>query len=160
MFKKLKEEIISAIPAVVYFCIAFNLIFFLTGLALPPDSIRYFSHLSVTINSLILGKIIILVGMTPFMNAFPDKPLIYNITWKFFIYTLAVLLFWFIDASSHLYYIYRNSSIVRQALASEFFSPLFLSSLLWIMLVFLGFIIAEEFTCAIGKDKVMRMLFG
>ena len=28
----------------------------------------------------------------PFINKFPDKPLIYNIVWKTFIYQLAVLL--------------------------------------------------------------------
>jgi len=36
----------------------------------------------VAVAALILGKALLLADMLPVINRFPDKPLIYNVTWK------------------------------------------------------------------------------
>lgn len=159
-FTKLKQELMSIIPAVIYFAIAFNLIFFTTGLALQPGETRYFSYLTVTLGALIVGKVLLIVNYFSFVNAFPNKPLIYNITWKFFIYTSAVILAWFIEEFIKLAYRYDNIPDAFARLHADLELPSFWSSILWLALVFLIFVVFHEFACAIGRRKVMELLFG
>lgn len=94
----MKEEAILIIPAVIYFCIAFNLIYFTSGLMLKPDDFRYFNYLEVTIGALLVGKILIVARALPFLDLFPNRPLVYNIIWKFFIYICCVLIVWVADS--------------------------------------------------------------
>jgi hypothetical protein len=156
----IKQEIIGVIPAVIYFCIVFNLIFFTTGLALRHDETRDFSYLTVNLGALIVGKVLILANQFPFIDAFPNKPLIYNIVWKFCIYNICVVLFWAIEECIHLSYKYDNFLAACDKLRSDILSPLFWSTQLWLYMVFLVFILFHEFACAIGKNKVKKMLLG
>jgi len=160
MLQSIKEEIITIIPTLIYFCIAFNLIYFTNGIALPSGTVRNFNYLTVTLFSLVVGKVLIVVNYFSFINAFPNKPLIYNITWQFCIYTFCVVLAWSIEELIELSIRYDNIHDAYQQLKDDFISPLFWSTIVWLILVFLIYIIFNEFVRAIGKEKVLRMVFG
>src|SRR5258708_6797649 len=125
LFTNLKQEVIDIIPAVIYFCITFNLIFFITGLALKPGEVRYFSYSTVTLGALIVGKVMLIVNHFSFINAFPTKPLIYNIIWKFIIYIICIVLAWIIEELFHLIFEYDNVLTACKRLQSDFLSPEF-----------------------------------
>jgi hypothetical protein len=156
----LKEETLSILPAVLYFCIIFNIIYIVSGLALEPGTKRYFSHLSVTIFALVIGKVILLANLLPFINAFPHKPLIYNIVWKFIIYDSLVVILWAADSVVRLSIKNKDITIALQHVKHELSSPLFLATLIWLLLFFLIFILFSELIRAVGKEKVTRMMFG
>ncbi len=158
ILKFIKEEILLVIPAIIYFCIAFNLIFFTIGLSLRPGSPRYLSYLSVTIMALAAGKIILIVDALPFINAFPKKPLIYNISWKFFIFATVIFLVSVADNLIELRMKHGSFALAFQYVSHELSSPLFWSGQIWLFLTFLIYIIFSEFNRAVGRGKIIRML--
>src|SRR5687768_1118212 len=93
--QRLKLEIIHAIPAIIFFLISFNLINLTERLMIRTEEIDgiFLSYWSATIAALLVGKIIILVNSFSFINLFPDKPLVYNISWKFLVYGVLTFLF-------------------------------------------------------------------
>ena len=55
---------------------------FVRVLMLKGTGISPLGSVSVAVAALILGKAVLLADMLPVINRFPDKPLIYNVTWK------------------------------------------------------------------------------
>ncbi|MBA3660584.1 MAG: hypothetical protein H0W64_02555 [Gammaproteobacteria bacterium] len=157
--KWIKNEAIKVLPAIIYFCIAFNLVHFSVGLLLASYDIRYFSYLEMTIAALVVGKIIVIVEKFPFIDAFPDKPLIYNIFWKTFIYVSAVLIFRIVDNSIRLLLDHRANEIGK-ILLIKLSSPVFWSTQIGVSIFFVFYIIFTEISNAIGNKKMWRLLFG
>ncbi|MES2217225.1 MAG: hypothetical protein V4501_02315 [Pseudomonadota bacterium] len=157
----MKKEIWSIIPAVIYFAICFNLIFFTGSLIFRNHDIpNPYTYWTVDLGALIVGKVIIIVNTFPFLNAFPNKPLIYNIIWKFFIYGIAVFLFRigdnFVRASLH----YHSWSLGWLHLETSLQSSKFWAIELWLFLLFFLFIFYNELVDKIGRDTVRKMIFG
>lgn len=159
-FNLLKQEVMAVIPSVIFFCIVFNLITFTTDLILRADKQTYITYLSATIAGLVAGKVLIIANSLPFINLFPHKPLIYNISWKFFIYMLIIFILRlgekFLRASI------TQKSLVMGGLAVKFelMNSIFWSTEMWLALSFLLYIVCVEFMNALGVEKVKRMLFG
>lgn len=158
--KRIKEEVISIIPAVIYFAIVFNIIYFAYGLTLKPGAIRYFNHWTITLGALIVGKVMLIANNFPWINAFPNKPLIYNIVWKFFIYGSFVILFWTSENFVEHWYQTDSAVIAYDKLEFAVKNGLFWSNLILLLMVFLYFIVFSELVAAIGKDKVKKMMWG
>ena len=88
----LKEEIIEVIPPAIFFFITFHIIAITRALMLEHYDIKVTTAASATIAALVVAKVVLIADMLPFINRFPEKPLIYNTVWKTFIYVLAALL--------------------------------------------------------------------
>jgi len=155
-----KEEMYKIIPAITYFIIAFNLIHFTENLSKGAENISYYGYGAVTLAALIVGKVMIIVNALPILNAFPDKPLIYNILWKLWVYYFFVLVFWFIDDLIHLYTTYGSIGFIGDRLAFELTSPLFWSIQLWLIVVFGIFVMFTEIAHTMGPGKMYKLLFG
>jgi uncharacterized membrane protein len=161
LWSLIKKEALSVLPAVIYFAISFNLILFSDSLLLRTHDIPIpFSYCSVTLGALIAGKVIIIVNTFPFLNKFPDKPLVYNIVWKFFIYAVFIFLLRvaenFIHASLHFHSWTKGWLHVELTLQTA----RFWSIELWLFLLFFLFIFYNELVDNMGRDKVRKMLFG
>ena len=92
IMRYVKDEIIHLLPAIIYFAVSFNLFHFAQGLLMRPGDIRYTSYLGATLGAILAGKVIFIAESMPFINLFPDKPIFYNISWKFLVYSIFVLL--------------------------------------------------------------------
>lgn len=157
---KLKQEIINAIPAIIYFCIAFNLINFTEGLYYTAGYLNSYSYLAVTMGALVAGKVLIIVNTFPFINAFPNKPLIYNIAWKSLIYSVAVLLVRVLEDYIHIAWQYDNVRSAYQLVKTKLTLAPFWGTQMWLTLIFFVFVVFSEFTRVIGKDKIKLILLG
>jgi hypothetical protein len=160
ILKWLKEEIISVIPAIVFFAIAFNLIVLTERLMLRNHLPGYLSYGLATLTALIVGKILIIINAFPFVNAFANKPLIYNILWKFFIYGSAVLLFRLIDNFIRMVFHHDSTPFISHHLSHMIESPIFWAIQVWLLMVFIVYIVSTEFTRVLGKNKIEKILFG
>src|SRR6266704_6448336 len=88
LFTKLKEELFRLLPPTIFFFVALHIVAFVRVLMLKGTGISPLGSVSIAVAALILGKAVLLADMLPVINRFPDKPLIYNVTWKTIVYLL------------------------------------------------------------------------
>ncbi|MGE5777797.1 MAG: hypothetical protein ACM30D_00625, partial [Hyphomicrobiales bacterium] len=86
---KIKHEILSIIPPTLFFFVAIGLLMLTKRLMLQQYGIPFSDFAAVVIGALIVGKVVLIADALPFINRYPDKPLIYNVAWKTIIYVLA-----------------------------------------------------------------------
>lgn len=89
---KLKHEIVEAIPPAIFFFLTFQVIAFTHALNQGETGVALSTFISATIAALVVAKVVLIVDLIPFVNRFPDKPLIYNVAWKTTIYIVAALI--------------------------------------------------------------------
>lgn len=159
-FHWIKHEIIIALPAIIFFAIAFNIVYFAEGLILNANDVRYTSLIEVNVGAIIIGKIIIIANALPFINAFPNKPLIHNIAWKTFIYVLVAFLFQLLDNfvkhSIHLGSIHLGYAYVKHILSI----PNFWSIQIMVAIFFVYYVTFAELTRVLGKQKMKNIMLG
>lgn len=158
--KFIVEEIISIIPVVIFFIIAFNLIVLSEKLMITHNPPSYLTYTIATITALVVGKVVLIVNAFPFINLFPNKPLIYNISWKFLIYAFFILFFRLLDKYLHFYFMHDRNTVIYDHIKTIVSSTPFWAVQVWILMVFLIYIVASEYTRVLGEDKILTLLFG
>lgn len=158
--KKLKDEVINAIPAIIYFLIIFNLLHFISNLAHQPGDIKVFGYWTMTLAALIVGKVIVLVNCFSFINAFPHKPIVYNVIWKVFVYNVLILLLVICHILIHLTLKYHDFKAATARLIWDLGLPFSWSIVILLVLTFVGYVLFSEFVRVLGKDKMKQLLFG
>ena len=103
---KLKEEFFAVLPPTIFFFVALHVVAFVRVLMLKGTGLAPLSTVSIGIAALILGKAVLISDMLPFINRFPQRPLVYNIAWKTLIYLLV---------SALIHYLERLYDFSRQA---------------------------------------------
>ena len=158
--KKLKEEFFKLLPPMIFFFVALHIVALIHVLMLKKTGIALSSSVSIAVASLILGKAVLIADMLPFINRFPDKPLIYNAAWKTVIY-------WLIAGVIH--YLERLIDFWRQAgsfvagnqkLLSEIIWPHFWAIQIILFVLIAMYCTVHELVRVIGKEKAMRIFFG
>ena len=97
LFTKFKEEFFRLLPPTIFFFVALHIVAFVRVLMLEGTGITPLGSVSVAVAALILGKAVLLADMLPVINRFPNKPLIYNITWKTLIYLVMSALIHYLE---------------------------------------------------------------
>src|SRR5215813_6662694 len=82
----IKHEFYEILPPTIFFFISFHIILLSQALMLRQYGIRLSSMTVAAVGALLLGKVVLIADMLPFINRFPDRPLIYNVVWKTAIY--------------------------------------------------------------------------
>ena len=90
LITKLKHEFLAMLPPTIFFYIALHIVSVVHSLMLEGTGISVLSSASVTIAALVLGKAVLIADMLPIINRYPDRPLIYNVTWKTLIYLMDI----------------------------------------------------------------------
>jgi hypothetical protein len=157
---KLKEEFLALLPPTIFFFVALHIVAFIRVLMLKGTGISPLSSMSIAIAALILGKAVLIADMLPIINRFPNKPLIYNVTWKTLIYLLV---------SAFIHYLERLVDFWRQAgslvagnqkLLAEMVWPHFWAIQLILLVLIAMYCTIHELVRVIGRDKLRRIFFG
>jgi hypothetical protein len=160
ILQKIKHEFFKILSPTIFFFFAFNIVAITTALMLREHGIKAGSILGATILALIVAKVILVVDLMPFVNKFPDKPLIYNIVWKTFIYVLAVLLARYLE---HIIPFLRQDGGVIAAhrhLMQEIIWEHFLAVQIWLVVLFFFYSVLFELVRVLGKKRVIKLFFG
>ena len=157
---RLKHEILGVIPAAVFFFIAFQLLAFSRALILKEYGIQVSTFVNATIAALIVAKVVLFVDLLPFVNRFPEKPLIYNIVWKTLIYLLAALVVRYVE---HLIPFVREHSdfaLANRHLLDEVIWSHFWVVQLWLLIYLFMFCTLRELVRILGRERVRSMFLG
>ncbi len=156
----MKKEFKIIFPAVLYFFLAINLFKLTFGWIMHGMGQEFITFPRTVIFSLIIGKIMLVVESLPFLNKFSGRPLIYTTLWKTFIYSSFGILFLYIEKLAPLLIKYKDISIAWGEMLSSIIWPRFISSQVWLVVLFLIFVVSREFVQAVGREKFYKIFFG
>src|SRR5262245_6296809 len=88
----LKHEFHAVLPPTIFFLIAFHIVVLNRRLMLREYGLPLASITGATVAALLIGKVVLITDKFPFINRFPDKPLMYNVAWKTVIYVAGAIL--------------------------------------------------------------------
>jgi hypothetical protein len=160
LFATLKHEFRLMLPPTIFFFIAFILIAVTQRLILREYGVPLTGFAQAFIGALLIGKVILLTDKLSFINKYPNRPLIYNITWKSSIYFIAALFFRYIEHIIPLLRQHQDFSLANQHLVEEIVWPHFWLVHMWLVVLFLTYCTLSELVRVIGKEEVMCIFFG
>src|SRR5205085_11595317 len=100
---RIKHLVVEMIPPVIFFFITFQLLAFTRALILKRYGIEVSTFVTATLGALVAAKVVVLADLLPFINRFPNRPLIYNIAWKTPIYFAVAFLVHYLEELFHAY---------------------------------------------------------
>jgi hypothetical protein len=160
LFTKLQEKFRELLPPTIFFFIALHLISLMRLLMLSGTGLAVSTPLQVTVADLILGKAVLVADLLPFINRYPDKPLIYNVAWKTTIYVLVAMLVHYLERLAEFWK--KAGSLVagNQKLLAEIIWPHFWATQILLVVLILMYCTMHELVRVIGRDKVLEIFFG
>lgn len=157
---KIKHEFMKVLPPTLFFFVILHIVALIRALMIKGSGVELPVSASVLLASLVLGKSVLVADMLPFINRFPDKPLIWNVAWKTAMYALVAL---FVHYLERLYDYWKEAPGFADANALLWSSmnwPRFWAiQILLITLIFMYCVIAE-LARVIGRDRLKRMFIG
>jgi hypothetical protein len=157
---KFKEEFFAVLPPTIFFFVALHVVAFVRVLMLKGTGLAPLSTVSIGIAALILGKAVLISDMLPFINTFPERPLIYNIAWKTLIYLLVSALIHYLE---RLYDFSRRAGGIaagNEKLFAEIVWPHFWAIQIILLVLIFTYCTIHELARVIGKEKMLRIFFG
>jgi hypothetical protein len=160
ILKTLKHEFFLVLPPTIFFLIAFILILATQRLIMKEYGIPLTGFGMAIIGALLVGKIVLIVDKLPFVNKFPEKPLIYNTLWKTMIYFIASLLVRYLE---HVLELFKEAGSFAEAnhrLIDAIIWPHFWLVQMWLLVLFFAYCALRELINTIGRAKVVEIFIG
>jgi hypothetical protein len=157
---KIKEEFLALLPPTIYFFVALHIVMIVRVLMLKGTGVAPLSTVSIAVAAFILGKSVLVADMLPIINRFPDRPLIYNVSWKTLIYLLMSALIHYLE---RLFDYWREAGGIvaaNEKLLAEIVWPHFWAIQIILLVLIVAYCTMHELVCVIGRDKVLRIFFG
>jgi len=155
-----KKEFVQYIGSAIFFAAAFCLIALANKLMVAGSEVHVASFARAIIGGLIVAKLLFFVDLIPGVNAFHDKPLIYNMLWKTPIYLAMSLVYRYLEPVIGSVVAGVSVAEAHAQAAEEFTHPTFWAIEVWLVALFAVFVMMRELTLALGKDKVRILFFG
>jgi len=157
---RILHELREAVAPTLFFFIGFNFIVLTTNLLVAEYAVAVSNFMLATLAALVVGKAVLTANAMPFLKLFDRAPLIQPILFKTAIYWVAVFIARILERFVHF-------SLVDGQPAGEFFSYLittfswhrFIAVSLWILVLFLIYVTASEFSQLFGPAEIRRLLF-
>lgn len=158
--KTLKHELAEMIPPTIYFFVIFHIVALIRELMTRNTGIDISTTTSIGIAALILGKAVLLANALPFINRFPEKPLIWNVCWKTALYFLVALVIHYLE---HLYDFWKVAPgfvAANQKLLSEIVWAHYWAIQILLTVLIFCYCVVSELARVVGPDKLKTMFFG
>ena len=154
------RELRGALPPTVFFFIGFNFIVLTTNLLVARYAVAVSSFMLATLGALVVGKAAMTANAMPFFKLFDRAPLIQPILFKTAIYWVAVFFARLGERFVHFWVVEGNHPGDFAAyLISDFSWRRFTAVSLWILVLFLIYVTASEFSQLFGPAEMRRLLF-
>jgi hypothetical protein len=158
--EKVKEELLAMVPPTLYFFVILHVVAMIRTLMLKGTGLTLDTTTSVTIAALILGKSVLIADMMPFINRFPEKPLIWNVAWKAVVYFFVALVIHYLE---HLYDFWKLApgfAAANEKLLASIVWPHFWAIQLLLAVLIVAYCVMSELVRALGAHQVRAMFFG
>jgi hypothetical protein len=150
------HEIRALIPVVIYFVITFNIIGFTKVLMLREYGITVSTVVGATLGALLVAKAVLMVGVLPFTEPFPEIPILYNVLWKTLLYAVASIMIQVLEEGIRALLTQGDLALVGDALGR----PHFWVIQIWLVMVLLVFCTFRELIRVLGAAKAKEIFLG
>src|SRR5262245_43124842 len=155
-----KHEFYEVLPPTIFFLISFHIVVLDRALMLREYGVHASALAGATVAALLVAKVVLIADKLPFINRFPQKPLMYNVLWKTMIYVSASV---FVHYLEHLLPLWWRMGALREAhahLQSEIVWPHFWAVQLWLVVLIFIYCAMRELVRVIGRQRVVAIFFG
>jgi hypothetical protein len=156
----IKHEFLEMLPPTIFFFVILHIVVIVRTLMTRGTGIELPTSASVTIAALILGKSVLLANLLPFVNRFPEKPLIWNASWRTLIYALVAL---FIHYLERLYDYWKEAPGLMAAnhkLIAEINWPQFCAIQILLVTLIANYCVLAELARVLGPGKFRKIFLG
>jgi hypothetical protein len=156
----LKQEVEKFLATAVFFSTGFCLILLAERLVTRAAGIEVASVYQALYGGLIVAAVLRVVDLLPFVDAFPGKPLIYNIAWKSSLYIAASIVYRYVKPL--LKYLFQGMSLPAAASGAlhEFMLTRGWAIEIWLAMLLVVYVTMQELARVIGRDRLREMFFG
>ena len=157
---KAKEEFRKILVIALFFSAGFCLIHVSNRLLTEGSQVELASLTRAIFGGLIVAKVLLIVDILPFVDAFPGRPLVRNIAWKSSLYVAASVIFLYIEP--FLKNLFKGAGLfVSQSRAwEEVMRPHTWATVIWVAMLMAVFVTLKELSRVLGKDQLKYMFFG
>ncbi len=160
LLENMKKDFLELLPPTIFFFVAFVLILTTKRMILSEYQISWTGFGAAVAGAILAGKVVLMVDKLPFVNRFPDRPLIFNTLWKSLLYFLAAFVVSYLDQLVHFFRKHEGLMEANRHLWAEVIWPHFWLLQMWLVVLFLIFCAMRELIRVLGKDKFIHMFFG
>jgi hypothetical protein len=157
----LLREFREIVPPTIFFFIGFNFILFTKRLILDDYLIQFGGFFIATTAALIVGKVVLVADKMPFLRHFDHAPLAQPILFKTAVYTLLVCAARLIEAFIH--YAAEGGTMGHGGFIEHqlgvFSWDRFIATQMWIFVLFLVYVTANEINKLLGDGELFKILF-
>ena len=155
---RILHELREALPPTLFFFLGFNFIVLTTNLLVAQYAVAVSNFMLATLAALVVGKAVLTANAMPFLKLFDRAPLLQPILFKTAVYWVAVFLARLIERFVHF-------TLVDGGGLGDFFPYLitsfswsrFIAISLWILVLFLMYVTATEFSQLFGPGELRRL---
>ncbi|SPB13791.1 hypothetical protein NOV72_01055 [Caballeronia novacaledonica] len=158
--EKIKHEFLKALPPTIFFFVILHIVALIRALMIRGTGISFPTSGSVLLASLVLGKSVLVADMLPFINRFPDKPLVWNVSWKTLMYALVALVVHYLE---RLYEYWKEAPGLMAAnhdLWAEINWPRFWAVQILLVTLIFNYCVIAELGRVIGRGRLKTIFFG
>jgi hypothetical protein len=158
--RRLLYEFREVWPPTIFFFIGFNFVVFTTNLLVADYAVAVSSFMLATLAALVVGKAVLVANKMPFLTRYDRAPLVRPILFKTAVYWIIVFLARLLERFVHF-------SVMERRPPGDFFPYMittfswhrFFGISLWILVLFLIYVTASEFSHLFGRGEIPRLFF-
>jgi hypothetical protein len=155
-----KHEFYEALPPLIFFFISFHIIVLNRALMAKEYGLHFSAVAGATVAAMLVAKVVLVADMLPFINRFPEKPLIYNVAWKTAIYVGASLFAHYLERLVPVWWRVGGFRAANEQLWSEMVWAHFWAIQLWLVVLVFVYCTARELVRVIGRDRFTKIFFS
>ena len=158
--EKVKAEVRKLLVVAVFFAIGFSIIILHNRLLVEGSQIQIASYARALVGGLIAAKVLLSVDMLPFFDAFPHKPMVYNIGWKTLLYSMGGIGALYMEP--FLKHLVKGAGLYASHHAAwyELTLPRTWATMIWVVVLVLVFVTMRELSRVLGKGRLKYMFLG
>lgn len=153
------NEFREALPAMLFFLIAFHMIVVTKTVILEDYEISAASASIATVAALIVAKAILIVEKLPIARLFSNR-MLYNIIWKTLLFGAVAMLFRFVEELIPLIAKHEGFAMAMRHLFGEVHWSHFWVIQMWLFGLLFLYCLASELVRTIGAARVRALLLG
>jgi hypothetical protein len=157
---KTKEELLALLPPTLYFFVALHIVGLVRALMTHGIGLPVSSSAQIAMSALILGKAVLLADLLPWINRFPDRPLIYNVAWKTAIYWFFAAVIHYLERLVDVWQRGAGLSAANDRLLAEIVWPHFWAIQIVLLVLIINYCVLRELGRVLGPGRLRHLFFG